>query len=251
MLVWGRRDSAMVLGKWLGGAAADQSKTAVAGKGGAVWMSSVLTPQGLGDRQGTHTKFFNCRWNPASFEIPVEPEEVYQANRRHREGFALARSEFPEAIAVFDEKRFSKRRDLFFAGPFFAVQGRLAETLGRFDLGEGGLIPFTIYKADLETPYPGEFFLLNFGCRKRTVLPEQSRNVVKFSVHHETGFQKWEVNSWSEEGDVVVSPAVLEGPDLWFDPAIHNKIFLTDALAQALIGIGMGGVFKLKRCTIA
>lgn len=64
-------------------------------------------------------------------------------------------------------------------------------------------------------------------------------------------FQKWKVNSWSEEGDVVVSPAVLQGPDLWFDPAIDNKIFISDALAQALMGIGMGDIFKLKRCTIA
>lgn len=98
MLVWGRRDSAMVLGKWLGGPATDQAKAADKSTGGAVWMSSVLTPEGLGDRQGTHTKFFNCRWNPASFEIPVEPEEVYQAYRRHREGFALERSEFPNRL---------------------------------------------------------------------------------------------------------------------------------------------------------
>lgn len=241
----------MVFGKWIGGSDSDQGKAAPEEADSMVWMSSVLTPQGLGDRQGTHTKFFNHRWNPATFEIPVEPEEVYQAYRRHREGFALERSEFPEAIAVFNEKQFAKRRDLFFAGPFFAVKGKLADTLARFDLGEGGLIPFTIYKADLETPYPGEFFLLNFGCQKKTVLPERSQNVVKFSVHYETGFQKWEVNSWSEEGDVVVSPTVLEGPDLWFDPAIYNKIFMSDALAQALIAIGMGDVFKLKRCTIA
>lgn len=217
---------------------------------GKVWMSSVLSPQGLGDKQGSHTKFFNHEWNPARFEIPTEPEEVFQAYRRHREGHALQRSEFPEAEAVFDEKRFSKRRDLFFAGPFFAVQGKLAETLARFDLGEGGLIPFTIYKADLVTLYPGEFFLLNFGAQKNAILPEQSRYVEKFSVHHETGFQKWKVNLRSEDGDVAFSSAALEGPDLWFEPAIFNKIFMTDRLAQALIEIGMGDVFKLQECRI-
>lgn len=241
----------MVLGKWLGGAAADQSKTAVAGKGGAVWMSSVLDNYDIGMQQGSRTKFYGHRWNPASLELPLSPPEVQANSIRHMQGFALARTEFPEAEAVWDERRFKKIRDIFMAGPFYAVKDKLAETLARFDLDEGGLIPFTIYKADLETPFPGEFFLLNFGCRKSTVLPEQSRNVVRFSVHHETGFQKWEVNSWSDEGDVVVSPAVLDGPDLWFDPAIYNKIFMSDALAQALIGIGMGDIFKLKRCTIA
>lgn len=162
---------------------------------GMVWMSSVLSPQGLGNKQGTRTKFYNHDWNPADFKIPLEPDEVYAAYRRHREGYALERSHFPEAEAVFDEKRFAKRRDLFFAGPFFAVQGKLAEVLARFDLGEGGLIPFTIYRADLKTPYPGDFFLLNFGCRKDTVLPEQSRNVVRFAVDHDTGQQYWKVNS--------------------------------------------------------
>ena len=132
----------------------------------------------------------------------------------------------------------------------FVVRGKLAEVLSRFDLGEGGLIPFTIYQADLETPYPGEYFLLNFGARKNAVLPTESRHLEKFSVHHQTGFQKWKVNLRSEDGDVALSPAALEGPDLWFEPAIYNKIFMSDRLAQALIEIGMGDVFRLQECRI-
>jgi hypothetical protein len=213
-----------------------------------VWMSSVLDNYDIGMREGTRAKFFDHPWNPASLTIPTEPEEVYQASKQHRQGFALQRSELPEAIAVWDEKRFKKVKDIFTAGPFYAVKGRLAETLSHFDLGEGGLIPFTIYKADLETRYPGEFFLLNFGCRKDTVLPEQSRNVVKFSVHHETGFQKWKINGWAEDGDVIVSPAALEGPDLWFDPAIYNKVFMSDLLVKALSEIGMKDVFRVQEC---
>ena len=215
-----------------------------------VWMSSVLDNYDIGMKQGTREKFFGHPWNPAKLTIPTEPEEVYQASKRHRQGFALQRSEFPEAIAVWDEKRFKKVKDIFMAGPFYAVKGRLAEILSQFDLGEGGLIPFTIYKADLETPYPGEFFLLNFGCRRNTVLPEESRNVVKFSVHHETGFQKWKVNGWSKEKDVVVSSTVLEGPDLWFDPAIYNKIFMSDRLVQALSAISLKDVFRVQECRI-
>ena len=218
---------------------------------GRAWMSSVLTPQGLGDSQGSRTKFYGHDWNPADFKIPLEPDEVYAAYRRYREGYTLARTEFPEAEAVWNEKRFSKRKDLFFAGPFFAVQGKLAEVLSRFDLGEGGLLPFTIYQADLEIPYPGEFFLLNFGCRKDTVLPERSRNVVKFAVDYETGLQHWKVNSSAEDGDVVLSSSALSGADLWFEKFVDNKIFLKNDLAQALIAIGMGDIFKLQPCRIA
>lgn len=127
---------------------------------------------------------------------------------------------------------------------------KLAEVLPRFDLGEGGLISFTIYKADLATPVDGEFFLLNFGARKNSILPEHSRNVVKFAVDRKTGIQHWKVNSWSEDDDIALSPAALDGPDLWFEEVLHNKIFVKDALAQALIEIGMGDVFRFQPCRI-
>ena len=218
---------------------------------GKVWISSVLSNYDIGNKQGLRSKFFGHDWQPAEFTIPLSPDEVHAAGRRYTQGLSLTRIELPEAAAVWDERSFKKVKDLFTAGGgVFVVRGKLAEVLSRFDLGEGGLIPFTIYKADLETPYPGEFFLLNFGARKNSILVEQSKNVVKFSVHHETGFQKWEVNSWSEDGDVALSLAALEGPELWFEPAIYNKIFMTDRLAEALIEIGMGDVFMLQECRI-
>lgn len=241
----------MVFGKWRDESDAEQPECAAGSTHGTVWMSGVLDNYDIGMKQGARTKFYGHNWNPASLKLPLSPPEVQASSIRHMQGFALDRSEFPEAEAVWDEGRFRKISDIFMAGPFYAVKGKLADTLARCDLGEGGLIPFTIYKADLETPYPGEFFLLNFGCRRETVLPEESRNVRKRGVHHETGITYWAVNSWSEEGDVMVSPTVLEGPDLWFDPTIYNKIFMSDALAHALIAIGMGDVFRLQRCTIA
>ena len=241
----------MVVGKWRDGSDAGQPVSGAGSTHGTVWMSSVLDNYEIGMKEGTRAKFFNHRWNPASLTIPTEPEEVYQAFKRHRQGFALQRSEFPEAIAVWDEKRFKRVQDVFTAGPFYAVKGRLAETLSHFDLGQGGLIPFTIYKADLETPYPGEFFLLNFGCRKNTIIKERSQNIVVRGIHPTTALELLRVNGWSEDGDIAVSEAALSGPDLWFEERVDHKIFMSDALAQALIAIGMGDVFKLKRCTIA
>ncbi|MFC3308963.1 hypothetical protein [Blastomonas aquatica] len=128
----------MVFRKWFSRPAPDQARTAPEDIGGQVWMSSVLDNYDIGMKQGARAKFYGHDWNPASLTIPTEPEEVYQASKRHREGFALQRSELPEAIAVWDEKRFNKVKDIFMAGPFYAVKGRLAETLSQFDLGEGG-----------------------------------------------------------------------------------------------------------------
>jgi hypothetical protein len=170
--------------------------------------------------------------------------------RLYGQGYARARQELPEALAIWDEKRFRKAGDIFSVG-FFVVRGKLANALARFDLGEGGLIPFPVYRADLATPYPGEFFLLNFGCIKNTVLPEQCGDATKFLVRKATGVQVWHLNDLKPESEVVVSPSALGGCDLWFEEAVHNKLFLSDALAQAIIGIGMDEVFRLQRCRVA
>jgi hypothetical protein len=215
-----------------------------------VWMSSVLSNNELGNKLGTRTKYYGNEWNPASFDIPAEPEEVYQASRRHVQGFSLKRSEFPEAQAVFDEKRFSKVPDIFFSGGFLAIKGKLADLFSHFELGTGGLVPFPIYSSDLTTPYEGEFYFLNFGARKNSLLPGGCEDARKFYVDKNTGQQVWKLNSLNPDAEVLLSASALEGADLWFDEAVHNKIFMTDELAQALIGAGLAGVFKLKECQV-
>lgn len=215
------------------------------------WISSVLSNHNLGDRLGTRTKHFGRDWDPASQVVPTATLAHLDALRDYTRGITIPRESFPEADAVFDEKAFRRVGDLFCSAGFFVIRGHLAEILARFHLGEAGLLPFRVYRADLETLYPGEFFLLNFGSIKNTILPAQSQNVVKFAIDKDTGLQIWKVNSWLEDDEVTLSQASLEGPDLWFEELVDNKIFMSDALAQALIEIGMGDVFRLKRCRIA
>lgn len=215
-----------------------------------VWLSGVLSNYEIGDKPGLRTKFYGEDWPPARHELDAASDERLAALRKYSRGYALAREAMPETVAVFDEKCFERMSDIFCAGGFFVVRGRLVELLSRFDLGDGGLVPLPFYKADLATPYEGDFFILNFGARKSSFLPEQSRNVAKFSVVKATGLQTWKVYGWRDDGDVALSPAALDGPDLWFDEVVYNQIFVKDALAEALIEIGMGDVFKLKPCRI-
>jgi hypothetical protein len=217
---------------------------------GKVWMSSVMSNHAFGIKQGTRTKYRGHDWNPASFNLPVEPDEVYEACRRHRQGFALQRSDFPEAEAVFDRKRFARLGNLFFAGCFYAVKGRLAEILASFDLGEGGLIPFTIFQEDLVTPVDGEFFILNFGSRKNTIHIEQCEDTEKFYVDKNSGQQIYDVNQFNAEARIVISDAALEGPDLWFEETVYNKIFMSDALASALQESGLSNDWRLHACQV-
>ncbi|MEJ2411136.1 MAG: hypothetical protein P8Y48_18025 [Novosphingobium sp.] len=168
---------------------------------------------------------------------------------RASRGYALQRDELPEAAAVWDEKSFAKTHEVFASGGIYVVRGKLADILSRFDLGEGGLVPFPVYKADLETPYPGEFFLLNFGARKNTLVPEASPNVAERGVSPRTGQMLWKVQEWGE-GQVALSSAALEGPDLWVEEVLYNKIFMSDALAQALISAKLDKDWRLTPCTI-
>lgn len=214
-----------------------------------VWMSSVKSNYALGDKPGLRTKFYSHNWEPAEFKIPLAPDDIFANMRRAGEGFALRREELPEAAAVWNEKRFKLLGDIFYAGGFLVVRGKLAEVLARFDLGDGGLVPFPIYKADLETPYPGEFFLLNFGCRKNTLFPEESGKVSKFVVEKKTGIQHWKVDEWVKE-PVALSRGALGGCDLWVEEVLYNKLFMSDALARAIIDIGLQEVFALEECKI-
>ncbi len=217
---------------------------------GKVWMSSVLSNLLIID-QGIRTKHYGHDWEEARINGLNAPDEAFDARRRNQKGTALERKDFPEASAVWNEKMYAKVCDIFPIGTAHVVRGKLAETLARFDLGEGGLIPFQIYKADLVTPMEGAFFLLNFGARKNSVLPEQSENVVKGGVRVATGQQLWDVSSCEQDSDLAFSPAALNGADLWFEDIIrYDKIFMSDALAQALIAIDMKDLFALKECRV-
>ena len=221
------------------------------GMSGKVWISSVLSNYALSIDQGIRSKYYGHDWQAAHISGGGPPEDVHEARVRNERGFALGRKDFPEASAVWDEKLYAKVNDFFRIGPFHAVKGQAAEVLSRFDLGDGGLVSYTIYKADLVTPMDGRFFLINFGARKDTVLPNQSENVAKSVIQAATGKQFWGVNSWHEDGDVALSSSALIGPDLWFEEIIsYSSLFMSDALAQALIEIGMKDLFALKECRI-
>ena len=217
---------------------------------GKVWMSSFADNLQIFDKPGLQTKYFDADWTAARHELDPPGHARLAIMKKHAAGFALPREQFPEAAAVWNEGSFKRTTDLFAVGGFYAVKGQLAEVLSRFNFGDGGLISFPIYQADLKTPYPGEHFFLNLGARKNTLLPEQSRNVVKFAVEKDTGKQIWDAKRRSKDGDVAISHDALAGADLWFEEVLYNKLFFSDALAQAIIDIGMKEVFRLQECRV-
>ncbi len=204
-----------------------------------VWVSSVMSNSDITNKQGIREKFFGEDWAPPKFEYGAPTEQLLRAFRRHSEGEKLARTDFPEAMYVFSEKHWRKVGDLFSAGPFYAVKGKLADVLKRFDLGDGELIEFPIYQADKATLVPGPFYLLNFGAQKDSFLPEASQRLRTFFTKERDGQDIWKADIKPSDGDIAVSTAALDGPDLWFEPHLADKIFMSarlhDAIAEAKI----------------
>lgn len=95
----------------------------------------------IGLKPGIRVKYFGHEWEPAQFENRTPPPEVFDAIHKVNRGVPLDRSELPELASVWNESAFGKKGDLFGIGGFYAVRGKMAEVLQKFDLGEGGLIP--------------------------------------------------------------------------------------------------------------
>jgi len=214
-----------------------------------VWVSSVMTEGRVGDKQGIREKYYGEDWAPPTFILGVPPEHVMAAMDRHYDGHALKREDFTEAMYVFDEKRWARQKDLFMAGGFYAVRGKLAEVLKQFDLGAGGLIEFPIYQADKVTPLPGPFYLLNFGCIKDSVVIEQCQKLTHDFKKEIDGYDKWGAFNL-EDGDIAATAAALEGPDLWMESKLRKKIFMSGRLHDAILAAKIKVNFQFARARI-
>lgn len=218
---------------------------------GRAWLSNVMRDYRIGDKQGLRAKFYGEDWRPPQHKAVPTSDKVHTAVRKHVKGYALKDEEFPEAIAVFDNKRFSRVGDLFVAGHFYAVKGRLAEVLECFDFGDGGLIPFKIYRDDLKTPIDGSFYYVNFGSIKDTFLPNKSKNVRLISDNKETGIELWQVDTSRESKDVTLSKEALVGADVWMEKKIIYTFFISDILATTLQKEKLNIDLQLSECGIA
>ncbi|MCT4655334.1 MAG: hypothetical protein N4A65_05960 [Cohaesibacter sp.] len=216
-----------------------------------VWVSSLKSDQTLGDRPGLRAKFYGEAWE-APYErhmIPTRPENVSRAMSRAGNGETLQREDFPEAMAVYDEKRFQCMKAVFWAAGFLAVNQDLAKILSRFDLGTGGLVPFPIYEADETSLYPAHYSFLNFGSQKDCFLPEESRNTFLQSIRRKDSRKIWSIAP-EQDGDIAVSKAALDGPDLWMDPSVRRRFFMSDGLAEALIASKIKIDWRLTKCRV-
>ena len=72
--------------------------------------------------------------------------------KSHRSKFSkgelVKRDELAECSAVYDSKRFSRQKEFSRAEVTYIVDERVTEVFRPFDLGPGGMFPYTIFEAD-------------------------------------------------------------------------------------------------------
>ena len=218
-----------------------------------IWVSTVKSNGVLGNKLGIRAKYYGHDWEQPTHIVPEKPEGVADNMNRCDRGETLKREEFPEASYVFDEKRWKRSADFFWAGGFIAVKGRLAKIMSGFDLGPGGeLIPYPIFKEDKITPFSKEeAYLINFGAPKDCFLPHESESskVMPFFTLEKHGVENWNPKLSLEDGHIAVSASALEGSDMWIEPKLRKLIFLSGDLVEAF-PTKVKRYFELTRCRI-
>ena len=189
----------------------------------------------------------------AAGQVGSDPADrvVGDAMRRNKSGEPLPANRFPQSLHVSRKgKRYSKLPEMFSAGGFWVVSAACAEIMGQFNLGKSSLYPVAFFQHDQKTPIDGEYFYLNFGETLKAFDPDQTPNVRVYGLIKSppTGF--WEIPVNVVDGDVAINKSALNGPDLWLDPSVPKKFFLSDDLVQALKKAKLTRRFKLKKCRI-
>lgn len=138
--------------------------------------------------------------------------------------------------------------ELFRGCGFWIVSERVAEILQRFDLGEGAAFPVSegLYLRDESTRIPGNYYSWVAGSKKAAYDPENSVNVRKEDI---PGL--WDLMPYfPADGDVAVSGAALDGPDVWLDDGLFKSLFLSGPLGDALEAAGLKEALFLYRARV-
>ena len=203
----------------------------------------------IGDKLGAKTKWHGADWPVDSFFHPAKPETASAAVQQSARGEPLVQDLYPEGVAVWDEKAFSKARDFLFLSGFLTVSEKVAVVMRRFDLGGGKLVPVPLLKADLETPWPEPFYYINYGGPKDTFLPEQSRSIQLQILREAPKKSTYSVHSPSDL-DVALLDSAREGADIWIEQYVRSKLFLSSSLVDALHAANIDIDVRLAKCRI-
>ena len=142
----------------------------------------------------------------------------------------------------------NKQPDIFSAGGVWAVSAACADVLRSADLGQSSLYPTKLFQHDRKTAIEGEYFCLNFGDTKEVFSRDDSPRAR--TPDYQDPVTYWLLPFDLKDGDIAVTSAALDGPDLWIDPKMKDAFFLSDRLVQALKAAKLTRRFGLRKCRV-
>jgi len=171
-----------------------------------------------------------------------------EGERRNERGEFVSADMCPKRVWLeADEDR--PIPDIFFAEGQPIVSASVAESLSRFDLGNGALYPVAegLFQSDNATPIAGAYFSWIFGNAKRAFLEAHSPTAKPLSPGRR---DRCIFPFAMSDGAFAVSRDALSGPDVWVDPLLLKSIFVSGALGDALETAGLREALCLFKCRI-
>jgi hypothetical protein len=161
---------------------------------------------------------------------------------RNERGEPVPAERFPKVLyGMYASEKIRKLPDICYAGTW-VVSTAFADVLRRFELGLTSLYPTKVFEGDRKTPLAGAYFCINFGAKKATFLPGQSRATKPW---HDQDL--WRLNPAPRDEDFVLTIDALKGPDLWIEEQVVRAFFLSGRLVRALRAAGLTRRLGLRR----
>ena len=160
-------------------------------------------------------------------------------------GEPLGPEHFSKRIWRDRGKRIKRLPPISFCNGDWVLSEKAADVLRAHDLGGGALYPVAMLQGDKKTPLEGEWFSWNFGNVKEAFVREASR--VKVNEYSDRIVSPPDN---MQDGDLTVSSAALDGPDVWVDPTLKRSLFISGRLAASLRKARLEKAFRLKRCGV-
>lgn len=210
-----------------------------------VWVS---TPQSLFE---TH---FGFGWPETQFSLQERADAYNALILDSEKGIPLPQSRFPQTLETqFTPTRGDPHKSKLPAKlPHFVnwtcpvISKDIADILRQFDIGATNLYPVAMRRADKGTTYDQEFFILNVGVAKDTLVPDQSQGLDEYKMART--FYRYD--SPREDG-LAVKKSVQDGADIWLEPALKaGMVFVSNRLHNALSDAGLAGPLAFKRCRV-
>ena len=152
------------------------------------------------------------------------------------------------ALKTFAAHRRPKRH--VFSVGFTIVSSEVADVLRAHDLGATRLVPVELLHPNRKTRVEGEWFYLIIAETKSALRPEASEPGVLKSLSRDRAWFSPRRNDMLANDDIAVSPAALEGVDLWRDAALIRAPFLSPRLVKAIRAAKLTRHWDMRRCRV-